>query len=87
MSNIDGKTLKALIEAGAIRRVRIIGEGSIFRVEADTQSDPIIVNTLAGKLKTWSTLDAAAKWIHSLGIGSLQVDLEKWQPEQRGMKL
>lgn len=57
---MDGKTLKALIEAGAIRRVRIIGEGSVFRVEADTQTGPIIVNTLAGKLKTWSTLDAAA---------------------------
>ena len=84
---MDGKTLKALIEAGAIRRVRIIGEGSVFRVEAETQTGPIIVNTLAGKLKTWSTLDAAAKWIRSLGIGTLQVELEKWQPEQRRMKL
>lgn len=78
---MDGKTLKALIEAGAIRKIHIIGEGSLFRVEVETQTGPIIVNTLAGKLKTWSTLDAAAKWIRSLGIGRLQVELEKWQPE------
>ena len=84
---MDGKTLKALIEAGAIRRVRVIGDGSIFRVEADTQTGPIIINTLAGKLKTWSTLDAAARWIHSLGIGTLQVELARWQPGQRGLNL
>ena len=84
---MDGKTLQALIEAGAIRKVRIIGDGSHFRIEADTQTGPVIVNTLAGKLKTWSTLDAAAKWIHSLGICTLQVELGKWQPGQRVMNL
>ena len=84
---MDGKTLKALIEAGAIRRVRVIGDGSVFRVEADTQTGPVIINTLAGKLKTWTTLDAAARWIHSLGIGTLQVELGRWQPGQRGLKL
>ena len=84
---MDSKTLKALIDAGAIRRVRVIGDGSLFRIEADTQSGPVIIYTLAGKLKTWSTLDAAAKWIHSMGIGSLQVDLGRWQPKQKTMKL
>ncbi len=87
MRTLDSKTLKALIDAGAIKRIRIIGDGSLFRIEADTQSGPVIVNTLAGKLKTWSTLDAAAKWIHSLGIGTLQVDLGRWQPGQRRMNL
>ncbi len=84
---MDGKTLKALIDAGAIRRVRIIGDGCLFRIEADTQTGPVVINTHAGKLKTWRTLDATAKWIHSLGIGTLQVELGKWQPGQRGMNL
>ena len=45
------------------------------------------MKTLKGKLKTWVTLDAAAKWIHSMGIGSLHVELDKWQPGQRGLGL
>ncbi len=84
---MDVKILRALIEAGAIKRVRIIGEGSFFRIEVDTQSGPVTINTLKGKLKSWGSLDAAARWIHSLGIGVCQVELSRWQPEQRGMKL
>ena len=84
---MDGKTLKVLVEAGAIRRMRIIGDGSLFRVEADTQTGPVMANTLKGKLKTWSTLDAAAKWVRDLGVGSLQLEIGKWQPDQKSLKL
>jgi len=58
-----------------------------LRVEADTQAGIIIIHTSTGKLKQWRTLDAAAKWVHSFGIGTLQVDLERWQPRQRDMQL
>jgi len=84
---MDIKSLKILIEAGAIKKIRVIGEGSHFYMEIVTQAGPSIVKTLKGKLKIWTTLDAAAKWIHSMGIGSLQVELEKWQPGQRGLRL
>ncbi len=83
---MDIKSLKILIEAGAIKKIHVIGDGSHFHMEIMTQTGSSIVKTLKGKLKTWSTLDAAAKWIHSMGIGTLQVELEKWQPEQRGLR-
>jgi len=84
---MDIKSLKALINARAIKKVQVIGEGSHFYMEIVTQTGPSIVKTFKGKLKTWATLDAAAKWIHSKGIGTLQIELEKWQPGQRGLKL
>jgi hypothetical protein len=84
---MDGKTLKALVEAGAVKRIRIIGDGNLFHVEIDTQTGPVIANTLKGKLKTWSTLDAAAKWVHSLGIGRLQLIIDRWQPNQKELNL
>ncbi len=84
---MDVKVLKALIEAGAIKRVRIIGEGSFFRIEVDTQGGSSTINTLKGKLKSWGSLDGAARWIHSLGLGSCQVELARWQPGQKGLKL
>ncbi|MBF8270326.1 MAG: hypothetical protein HW386_2035 [Gammaproteobacteria bacterium] len=30
---------------------------------------------------------AAAKWIHALGIGTLQLELGRWQPGQKGLEL
>lgn len=78
---------RALIEAGAIKRVNVIAEGDFFRIEAVTQNGVNAVNTLNGKLKTWASLDATARWLHSLGIGNCQIDMSRWQPEQRGLKL
>jgi hypothetical protein len=45
------------------------------------------VQTNAGRLKTWSTLDACARWLHTVGIGKIQMDIAKWHPHQRGMEL
>lgn len=84
---MDSKSFKLLIEAGAIKRVHVIGDGSLFRVEADTQTGTVLLTTVTGKLKTWNTLDAASKWIHSLGIGRINLDLSRWQPGQKGLKV
>lgn len=87
MTKMNSKILKALVEAGAVRRVHVIAEGSFIRIEIETQAGPTAINTQDGKLKTWGTLDAAAKWIHTFGIGTCQLDLSRWQPGQKGMKL
>ena len=84
---MDINIFRALINAGAIKRVNIIAEGDYFRIEAVTQTGINSVNTLNGKLKTWASLDATAKWLHGLGIGNCQIDMSRWQPEQRGLKL
>ena len=84
---MDINIFRALIEAGAIKRVHIIAEGDFFRIEAVTQTGTNQLNTLNGKLKTWSSLDATARWLHGLGIGNCQIDISRWQPEQRGLRL
>ena len=58
---MNEKTLRALIEAGAIKKVRIIAEGSTIYVEADSGKQTITAKTVKGKLKTWRSLDSAAK--------------------------
>jgi len=84
---VDVKTLKALVDAGAVKRIRIIGNGALFHVEADTPNGAFSAMTLRGTPKTWRSLDAAAKWVRSLGMGTVQVDLAKWQPDQIGLLL
>ena len=84
---MDEKTLRALVDAGAVKRVRIIGDGAVFHVEADTLNGTVPAMTLKGIPKTWRSLDAAAKWVRGLGMGSAQVDMAKWQPCQGRLAL
>ncbi len=84
---MNEKTLRALIDAGAVKRVRIIANGSLFHVDADTLNDTVTAHTLKGGIKTWSSLDTAARWVRSLGIGTAQIDIGKWQPGQKELRL
>ncbi|MCJ0824862.1 hypothetical protein MQC88_02630 [Luteimonas sp. 50] len=84
---MNEKTLRALVEAGAIRRVRIIADGCRFHMEADTANATVIAQTGKGTPKTWGTLDAAARWMRALGIGSAQLDVSRWSPGQRRLAL
>ena len=84
---MNEKILRALVDAGAVKHIRIIANGSLFHVEADTPSGSVTAQTMKGTLKTWSSLDTAAKWVRSLGVGTAQVDIAKWQPSQKGFKM
>ena len=80
---MDEKTLRAMVAAGAVKRIHIIGNGARFHVEASTPNGSLAAETRRGKIRTWVTLDAAAKWVRSLGVGSAYINLARWQPGQR----
>ena len=84
---MDEKMMKAMVAAGAIRKINIIGNGARFHIEANTPNGAITAETNKGKIKTWVTLDAAAKWVRSIGIGRAQINLARWQPSQRELQI
>ena len=84
---MDEKMLKAMVAAGAIKNIDIIASGARFHVEAKTPNGPITAETRKGKVKTWVTLDAAAKWVRSLGMGGARLNLTHWQPGQRELSI
>ncbi len=84
---MDEKTLRTLVHVGAIKRVRIVADGNRFHIEADTPNNTVVLLTGRGTPRTWSTLDASARWVRSLGMGSVQLDLSRWQPGQRALRL
>jgi hypothetical protein len=84
---VDKKTMLALADANAIRKVLITANGSLLYIRVMTPTGEHNVQTNAGRLKTWSTLDACARWLHTVGIGKIQMDIAKWHPHQRGMEL
>ena len=80
---MDERMLKGLVAAGAVRNINIIASGARFHVEAKTPNGSVTAETLKGAVKTWVSLDAAAKWVRRLGVGAAQVHLTHWQPGQR----
>ena len=84
---MDERMLKAMVAAGAIKNIKIIARGARFHVEAKTPNGPITAETRKGKIRTWVTLDAAARWVRSLGIGAAQLNLAQWQPGQRELSI
>ena len=84
---MDEKMLRALVAAGAIKNIDIIASGARFHVEASTQNGAITAETRKGKVKTWVTLDAAAKWVRNLGVGGARINLTHWQPGQRELSV
>ncbi|MBT8086732.1 MAG: hypothetical protein KJO46_01800 [Gammaproteobacteria bacterium] len=84
---MDERMLKAMVAAGAIKNINIIARGARFHVEAKTPNGPITAETRQGKVRTWATLDAAARWVRALGIGAARVSLAHWQPGQRELSV
>jgi hypothetical protein len=84
---MNEKMLKAMVAAGAITKVNIIASGARFHIEANTPNGMVTAETQKGKVKTWVTLDAAAKWVRKLGIGGAHVNLAHWQPGQRELSV
>ena len=84
---MNEKTLRALVDAGAVKRIDIIANGGLFHIEADTPNGHITASTIKGAVKTWSSLDTAAKWVRSLGLGAAQIDITEWQPGQKGFQI
>jgi len=84
---MNEKTIKALVDAGAVKKVLIIAEGSAIHVDIVTQNDVVTATTLKGTIKLWVTLDASAKWVRNLGIGRVQLVMDKWLPAQRSLNL
>ena len=84
---MDEKKLRALVDAGAVKQVRIVAEGSYFHVEAETQTGSVTASTLKSAVKSWTTIDATAKWVRSLGVGSILLQVSNWHPTQRRLRI
>ncbi len=84
---MDERLLRAMVAAGAIKKINIIASGARFHIEANTANGAITAETQKGKVKTWVSLDAAARWVRGLGMGAAQINLAHWQPAQRELSV
>ena len=84
---MNEKTVRALLDANAVRKVCIVGRGPKFHVDLVTNTNTHTLCTNRGTIRNWSSLDAAAKWARMQGIGKIDVDITGWEPAQKGLPL
>lgn len=84
---MNEKMLKTLIDAAAVKRARIVAGGSRFHIEVDAPGRSFTIETGKGAVRTWSSIDSAAKWLRGLGIGQIALELTHWSPGQRSLLL
>jgi hypothetical protein len=79
---MDEKGLRTLLDAAAVKRVRIIAQGARFRVEVDAPGNTYTIATAKGRLRLFPSLLATARWLKGLGIAETRLDLTHWSPDQ-----
>lgn len=84
---MNEKMLRTLVDAGALKKVLIVGSGALLYVEVAFGNKTEKVLTQRGSLRTWASLDSVGKWVRGLGLGKAELDLATWTPGQRGLKL
>ncbi len=85
LATMNEKTIRALVEAGAVKKVLMVADGAAIHVDIVTQGGATTATTLKGTIKTWATIDASAKWVKNLGVGRIQLVVDKWLPGQKGI--
>ena len=82
---MNEKMLKTMVDAAAVKRARIIANGARFHVVVDAPGRIFTVETGKGAVRTWTSIDSAAKWLRGLGIGHVVLELAHWAPGQRSL--
>ena len=78
---MNEKTIRALVEAGAVKKVLLIANGAAIHVDIVTQNGPITATTTKGSIKIWARIDSSAKWVKALGVGHAQLNIVHWLPQ------
>ena len=84
---MNEKTIRALIEAGAIKKVQLIASGASLHVNMVTHNGTVTATTNKGHIKTWASIDTSARWLRRMGIGKVDLEISKWMPYQVRMDI
>jgi len=76
-----------MVDAAEVKRACIIANGSRFHVEVDAPGRSFTIETGKGAVRTWTSIDSAAKWLRGVGIGQVVLELAHWSPGQKALEL
>jgi hypothetical protein len=80
---ISERTLREMASSGAISRVRFIGQGDSFSLVISCGMRDKALRAKRGHVREFKSLDSAARYVRSLGLSELEVNVSAWDPSQR----
>ncbi len=78
MNMIDVRQLVALVNANAVKAVKVTGIEGGFTIVVDDK----LIEAKRGHTRIFRKLQTAASFLKSKGIGTFTVDLSRWNPDQ-----
>jgi hypothetical protein len=77
---ISAKTLKELADAGAVRRVTLVGTRGGWALMARYGTAERTLQARRGHVRIFRTLDSAARAVRDLGLDRAEVDMAGYEP-------
>lgn len=80
--------LRAAIDAGGVRAVRLVGQGREFLIVAERrlgEDAPLSLTRQRMEPRRFVDLGKAALLLRDLGIRQFEVDTKDWRPEQAAL--
>ena len=78
---IDTRQFEALANAGAVKKIYVVGTTGGFLVKVDET----LIEAKRGHPRVFKKLQTAAAYLKDKGIGSFSVDVSNWQPDQKSL--
>lgn len=79
-SPIATGALRELVEAGAIERARLVGEGRGFALSVHYGTTERVLQAKRGHVRQFKNLERAAGFLRALGFSRVEVELSAWKP-------
>lgn len=72
--------LRELVQASAVGRATIRGDGTGFAVVATVGGQDKVLETVRGEKRLFASLDTAASFVRDIGLPRFEVDMAEYQP-------
>lgn len=78
---IDQKTLRQLLEAGAVRAAHVVGRGNGWTIAAECGPTKRFLASKRGDVRVFRKLETLVSFLRAMGIGRFDVDVTGYDPE------
>jgi len=85
---VEHKELKLLAKHGLITSVEVVGAGDSFFLTVKTSGKTQVLHNRSGEIRNWKRLETLLGYMREeLGVSSVTLNLQAWNPSQKQVAL
>lgn len=83
MDTVDTRTLRELVRAGSVRRVRAMADGNGYKLALRCGDADRMLEAAKGHIRRFRALDSVASYLAGIGVVSFEVDVRERHSRKR----